>query len=114
MADLGLADTMDATEALLQPIGVPRQVIVNHQVGALEIDALAGSVSGEQYLHLGVMLEGFLHLQALFATDAPVDDDHSFLAAQQRGDALFQIIERVTVLGEVDQLLVRRRLWGWN
>ena len=114
MAHLGLADTMDTAKALLQPVRVPRQVVVDHQVCALEIDALAGSIGGQQDLHLRVVLEGFLHLQTCFSTDAPVDDDHGFAAAQQRGNALFQIVKRVAVLGENDQLLVGRRLGRWN
>ena len=76
MADLGLADAVDAAEALLQAVGVPGQVVVDHQVGALEVDALAGGVGGQQHLHLGVVLEGFLRLQALLAAHAAVDDDH--------------------------------------
>jgi hypothetical protein len=112
VADLGLADAVDAAEALFQPVGVPRQVVVDHQVRALEVDALAGGVGGQQYLHLGVVLERLLHLEALFAADATVDDDHGLLAAEQRGDALFEVVERVAVLGEDDQLLVRRGLGG--
>ena len=48
VADLGLADAVDAAEALLQPVGVPGQVVVDHQVGALEVDALAGRVGGDR------------------------------------------------------------------
>ena len=112
VADLGLADAVDAAEALLDAVGVPRQVVVDHQVRALEVDALAGGVGGQQHLHLGVVLEGLLRLQALFAAHAAVDDDHGLLAAKQRGDALFKIVERVAVLGEDDELLVRRRRWA--
>ena len=63
VADLGLADAVDAAEALLEAVGVPGQVVVDHQVGALEVDALAGGVGGQQHLHLGVVLEGLLRLQ---------------------------------------------------
>ena len=42
VADLGLTDTVDAAEALLQPVGIPWQVVVDHEVGALEVDAFAG------------------------------------------------------------------------
>ena len=52
------------------------------------------------------MFEGFLYLQALFAADAAVDDDHGLFAAEQCGNALLQIVERVAVLGEDDNLLV--------
>ena len=47
MADLGLADAVDAAEALLQAVRVPGQVVVDHQVGALQVDAFAGGVGGQ-------------------------------------------------------------------
>ena len=108
VADLGLADAVDAAEALLDAVGVPGQVVVHHQVGALEVDALAGGVGGQQHLHLGVVLERLLRLHALLAAHAAVDHDHGLLTAEQRGDAVLKIVQRVAVLGEEDQLLVRR------
>src|SRR5471032_413230 len=83
-------------------------------MSALEVDALASGVSGQQHLNLWVVLERFLYLQALFASDAAVDNDDGLLAPEKRRDALFQVIERVAVLGEDDQLLVGRRLGRWN
>ena len=65
--------------------GVPGQVVVDHQVGAL-VDAFAGGVGGQQHLHLRVV---------------PV-------AAEQGRDALLQVAQRVPVLGEDHQLLMRR------
>ena len=82
VADLGLADAVDAAEALLEAVGVPRQVVVDHQVGALEVDALAGGVGGEQHLHLGVVLERLLRLQPLLAAHAAVDHDHRLLCGR--------------------------------
>ena len=49
-ADLFLADAVDAAEALLDPVRVPRQVVVDHQMCGLEVQALAGCVGGEQDL----------------------------------------------------------------
>ena len=46
MAYLGLADAVDAAEALLNPVGVPWQVVVDHQVGALKVDPLARGIRG--------------------------------------------------------------------
>ena len=60
MADLGLADAVDAPKALLQPVGVPGQVIVDHQVGALQVDALAGGVGGQQEVDVGIVAEAVL------------------------------------------------------
>ena len=47
VADLGLADAVDAAESLLDPVRVPRQVVVDHQVRALQVEALAGGVGGD-------------------------------------------------------------------
>ena len=46
MANLSLADAMDAAKALFESVWIPRQVIVHHQVSALEIDAFASCVCG--------------------------------------------------------------------
>ena len=72
VADLRLADAVDAAEALLQSVRVPGQVVVDHQVGALQVDAFAGGVGGQQHLHLRVVPERFLRRQAVLAADAAV------------------------------------------
>ena len=91
VADLGLADPVDAPEALLQPVRVPRQVVVHHQVGPLQVDALAGCISSQQHLNVGVMAERLLHRQPLLAADTAMDHDDRLLAAQQSRDALLQV-----------------------
>ena len=107
MTDLGLADPVDASEALFQAVRIPGQVVVHHQVGALQIDALAGGVGRQQHLHLRVVPERLLHGQAFLPADAAVDDDDRLLASKQRRDALLQIAQRVPVLGEEHELLPR-------
>src|ERR1035441_10377344 len=57
VADLGLTNAMDTAEALFDAIGVPRQVVIDHQMGPLEIDALAGCVGGDENLHILVLRE---------------------------------------------------------
>ena len=109
MADLRLADAMDAPEALLQAVGVPRQVIVHHQVGALQVDAFAGGVRSQQHLCFRVVQEGFLGLAAFLPPHAAVNDGYRVWTAQQRADAPLQIVQGVTVLREHHQLLARRR-----
>jgi hypothetical protein len=116
VADFGLADTVDAAKALFQPVGVPRQVVIDHQVGALEVDALAGRIGGQQHLDFGVVLEGFLHLAGvLLGRTPPWMMTTASFRPRKLGDAVFQVVERVAVLGEDDQLLVRRglgrRIW---
>ena len=104
VADLGLADAVDAPEALFESVGVPRQVIVDHEVGVLQVDAFAGGVGGDQDADLGVVAELFLDLAPLVAVGAAVDDAHRLRVAEQVLDAREQVIERVLVLGEEDQL----------
>ena len=41
VTDLLLADAVDAAEALFEAVRIPRQVVVHHQVGVLEIHAFA-------------------------------------------------------------------------
>ena len=108
VADLGLADPVDAAEALLQPVRVPGQVVVDHQVGALQVDALARRVGRQQHLRPRVVPEGFLRGQALLAAHAAVDDDDRILPAEQRRHPLPQVAQRVAVLGEDHELLPRR------
>ena len=57
VADLGLADAVDAAEPLLDPVRVPRQVVVDHQVGALQVQALARGVGGDQHPAVRVLGE---------------------------------------------------------
>ena len=66
-ADLGLADAVDAAEPLLDPVGVPRQVVVDHQVGPLQVQPLTGGVGGDQDEGVLVLGEQLLRGAALLA-----------------------------------------------
>ena len=57
MADLGLADTVDAAEPLFEPVGIPGQIVVDHQMRALKVDAFAGRIRCEQHLYIGIVPE---------------------------------------------------------
>ena len=107
MTHLGLADAVNPSEALLQAVRVPGQVVVHHQVRALQIDTFAGRVGGEQHLDLRVVAEGFLSLEPILAAHAAVNRHDGSLASQQRRDPVVQIAQRIAVLGEDDQLLMR-------
>jgi len=43
--------TMNSSHPLLQPIGIPRDVIVEQDVTALEVDAFPGSFGGDKNLN---------------------------------------------------------------
>ena len=107
MTDFGLANPVDAAEALLQPVRVPGQVVVDHQVGALQVDAFARGVGCQEHLHLRVVPERFLHRQPFLAAHAAMNDDDRLLTAEQSRDALPQVPQRVPVLGEEHEVLPR-------
>ena len=88
MAHLGLADAVNASKSLLKTVGVPRQVVVDHQVGALQVDALGGRIRCQQDLDLGVVPKRLLGLEPLLATHTTVNHHHRLLAAQQRSNAV--------------------------
>ena len=75
---------------------------------ALQVDALARRVSGDENLHLFVLPKALLALGALFAPRAAVNCDDGFGPAQQRANSLGQIVERVTVLGKDDEFAPMR------
>ena len=85
-ADLALADAVNPAEALLDPVRVPRKVVVDHQVGDLEVDALPGGVGGEQDLDVRVVGEFLGDLPALGAAHAAVDRLDRLGPAEQRPD----------------------------
>ncbi|MNZ54650.1 hypothetical protein D3C78_725570 [compost metagenome] len=104
VADLGLADTVDTAETLLQAIRVPGQIVVDHQVGVLQVHAFAGRIGGDQHQHGGVIAKLFLDLAPLVAVGAAVDGDHRIRVAKHVADAGHQVVQGVAVLGEDDQL----------
>ena len=104
VADLGLADAVDAAEALLEAVRVPGQVVVDHQVGALEVDAFAGGIVRDHDQDRRVVQEGADRGLARLAGDAAVDLDHGLGAAEAGADLVGEVGERVARLGEDDQL----------
>src|SRR6266540_2166014 len=104
MADLGLADAMDSPKPLLDPVRIPGQVVVDHQVRTLEVDALAGRVSRDKHADFRALTERLLRFTAHLPLEAAMDLDHGFALPEQRADAFGEVVERVAVLGEDDQL----------
>ena len=105
MTDLGLSDPVDAAEALLDPVRVPGQVVVDHQVrAALQVDPLARRVVGEQEPHRRVVVEGGDRGAPPVARNAAVDHRHALRLARAGTDPVREILERVARLGEDDDL----------
>ena len=54
----GLSDAVHAAAALLDAHGVPRHVVVDHDVGELQVQALAASIGRYEHVRLGAELLG--------------------------------------------------------
>ena len=116
-AILLLAVAVDAAHALLQAHGIPRDVVIDHQPAELQVDAFAGGLGGDE--HLGGLPEFPLGEDAA-AGRVAVADLHSAVnlgegqppLAQLAERAAFpsvasEVIERVLVFGEDEQLHLR-------
>ena len=102
MANLRLADVVDAPEALFQVVCVLRQVVVHHQVRLLQVHTFARRVGGEQDTSVLFVAEQLLHLAPILAVDYTVNHHDGFMLAQKSPNPVGQIVQRVTVLGKVD------------
>lgn len=107
VAHFSLTDAVNAAKALLDPVRVPGEVIVDHQMGALQVDPLPCRVRGNENLHFRVMFEGLLGFHAILAAHTAMDDNHGLLAPEQRRDAGFEVTQRIAMLREDNKLLVR-------
>ncbi|MBT9156924.1 MAG: hypothetical protein DDT37_01915 [Firmicutes bacterium] len=67
MAHLGLPNAMNAPETLLEAVRVPGEVVVDHKVGALQVDALARCIGSDEHAHGRVLLKELFGL-ASFVT----------------------------------------------
>ena len=104
MAHLGLPDPMDSAEALLDPVRVPGQVVVDHQVAALEVHPLAGRIVGDEHQQAAVGHEALDDLAALLALHPSVNFGDSLRVPETRPNLAHQVVERVLGLGEDDEL----------
>ena len=104
MAYLSLAETVNAAEPLLDAVRVPRQVVVDHEVGTLEVDAFACGVGGYQDRDGRIIQESVLPRSAVIALDPAVDFDDGLRVAKQATDLVDQVREGIAVFGENDEL----------
>ena len=104
MANLLLADTVDTPEALFEAVGVPRQIVVHHQVGVLQVDAFTGGIGGHHHADVGIGAKQRLRFAPVIAVDAAVNHDDGVMAAKHTGDFLVQVIQCVAVFAEDDDL----------
>ena len=110
---VGLADTVDATDALLDPHRVPRHVVVDHRAAELEVQSLGGGVGAQQDVGLTVAETtlGFVSTNDAPGTvrgrDLPAASRETHQAPAPTGAQLVtQEVHRVGVLGEHHHLAV--------
>ena len=94
-----LADAVDSPHPLLEAVWVPRYVVVDHQVTELEVHALACGVGRDADLRL--LVEDPAALLAIHRVVAAMDRHDSITP---RGERAIQMLERVTVLREDQEL----------
>ena len=71
---------------MLDTVRIPRQIVVDHQVSALKIDALTGGIGRDEHPNRRVVLERFLRFHPVFAAYVIACFAYSFhiLAAKYR------------------------------
>src|SRR5262245_39144855 len=94
-----LADAMDATHPLFQTVGVPRHVVVDHQMAELQVHALASGVRCDADLHL--LVEDAPAFLPVYGIVAAVDG-HGFVAPGP--ERPIKMLQRVTMLSENEEL----------
>ena len=104
MADFGLTNAMDAPKPLLQAVWIPRQVVVDHQMGALEVDAFAGRIVRHHHHDVRVMHERFDGPAPILPSDTSMDDDHCLGPTEAGPDLSGEVLQCVAGLGEDDEL----------
>ena len=65
---------------------------------ALEVDAFAGRIGGDEDFDLFILGEGILGLPAFLTAQAAVDRDQGLWSPQERSDTLLQVVQRVPML----------------
>ena len=108
-AILGLTITVDAAHPLFEAVGVPGDVVVEQDVAALEVDALASRLGRDEDLDrpIAELLFGVQPGAGVVPRADPhaaVDTADAEAPLDQLGD---EVVERVLELGEKEEPLVR-------
>ena len=105
VTNLRLTDTVNAAKPLLDSVGIPWQIVIDHQVRALQVDALARRIGSDEHPHLGILAKRLLSGTPRIPVHAAFDGQNDTLVTEQRRDLLRKILQGVFMLGEDDELL---------
>src|SRR5437867_2972009 len=94
---------MYSPEALLDPVGIPWQVVIDHQMSALEVYAFSSGIRGEKDLHHGIVKKGLLGLSTLLSSQPTMNDHERFTSAKERRNLVLQVVESIPVLCKDDE-----------
>ena len=95
---------MDSSEALLNLVWVPWQIIVDHKVSALKVYTFARCVVSDQHQHVSVLHEPLNYFSALFSCNTAVNDLYGFPFSKSGTHFSRQIVKRIFRFGKNDQL----------
>ena len=98
MADFCLPDAVDTTETLFKAVRVPRQIVIDHQVGALQVDTLTSGVGSDEDTHFFILLKQFLDLAPLVTEHTSVNGYNCFVIAKERPNFISQVTQGIAVL----------------
>ena len=100
---------VDSAHTLLEAGRVPRNVEVDHDPAELEVDAFRGSIGADHEPHTaGVVRQAkSLNMLLSFRVVHPAVDLGDLLGVAHATETLDQVVERVSMLGENDELLSR-------
>ena len=104
MADLNLTNPVNASEALFNFIGIPGQIVVDHQMPTLKVHTFSSGIVGNENQQVPVLHEPLHHLTPCLAGHTAMDDSNGIMPSQSRLDFLPQILQCVFGLREDDQL----------
>ena len=106
VADLALTNAVNTAESLFDAIRVPGQVVVDHEVGTLQVEPLACGVGSKQHEGAGVVRELSADGLAKMPRRAPMNGDNGVGAAQLGGDFILQVGEGIAVFSKDNDLAV--------
>ena len=105
---------MNTAKSLLDPIRVPRQIVVDHQIGVLKVDTFASRVCRDQEANRRIVSEFVLDLQPFLAGNGTMDTADAVRLPCQGADFLLQIKECVLMLCEDNELLIEKQILAFE
>ena len=73
VANFGLTDAMNSAKPLFKAVRVPWDVVIDHQMCALEVNTFTRSVGRHEYLDTFVLSESLLCISPLFSPDSAMN-----------------------------------------